>query len=88
MFWKIPGKNEVTVEFHRSDDASISLMEMRFFVPADQEGSVDTVKVRTNSKILFLMFSLGLSSFLVQLYPVVPNFFFLGFRKIQIWFGF
>jgi len=38
------GKNEVTVEFHRSDDASISLMEMRFFVPADTEGNVDTAK--------------------------------------------
>lgn len=38
------GKNEVTIEFHRSDDASVSLMEMRFFVPGDQEGSVDTVK--------------------------------------------
>jgi len=38
------GKNEVTIEFHRSDDASVSLMEMRFFVPLDPEGTVDNVK--------------------------------------------
>uniref|UniRef100_A0AAR2JFH7 FACT complex subunit SSRP1 n=1 Tax=Pygocentrus nattereri TaxID=42514 RepID=A0AAR2JFH7_PYGNA len=27
------GKNEVTVEFHQNDDAEVSLMEMRFYVP-------------------------------------------------------
>lgn len=27
------GKNEVTVEFHQNDDADVSLMEVRFYVP-------------------------------------------------------
>ncbi|KAF5904952.1 FACT complex subunit SSRP1-like, partial [Clarias magur] len=27
------GKNEVTVEFHQNDDAEVSLMEVRFYVP-------------------------------------------------------
>ncbi|MCJ8733791.1 hypothetical protein PDJAM_G00227710 [Pangasius djambal] len=27
------GKNEVTVEFHQNDDAEVSLMELRFYVP-------------------------------------------------------
>jgi len=39
------GKNEVTIEFHRNDDARVALMEMRFFVPANQdESAVDPVK--------------------------------------------
>jgi len=42
----LAGKNEVTIEFHRSDDAVVSLMEMRFYVPGDAEANVDTVKVR------------------------------------------
>lgn len=27
------GKNEVTLEFHQNDDADVSLMEVRFYVP-------------------------------------------------------
>lgn len=43
------GKNEVTIEFHRNDDAKVALMEMRFFVPAYQdENAEDPVKVRWN----------------------------------------
>lgn len=39
------GKNEVTIEFHRNDDAKVALMEMRFFVPAYQdENAEDPVK--------------------------------------------
>jgi len=39
------GKNEVTIEFHRNDDSKVTLMEMRFFVPANQdEDGVDPVK--------------------------------------------
>ena len=34
----------MTVEFHQSDDAQISLMEMRFFVPNAGDGD-DPVKV-------------------------------------------
>lgn len=28
-------KNEVTLEFHQNDDAPVSLMELRFYVPSD-----------------------------------------------------
>lgn len=38
------GKNEVTVEFHQNDDALVSLMEMRFYVPSTSDGE-DPVKV-------------------------------------------
>ncbi|XP_077464989.1 FACT complex subunit SSRP1a [Stigmatopora argus] len=30
------GKNEVTLEFHQNDDAEVSLMEVRFYVPPGQ----------------------------------------------------
>uniref|UniRef100_A0A8C6CEL7 FACT complex subunit SSRP1 n=1 Tax=Moschus moschiferus TaxID=68415 RepID=A0A8C6CEL7_MOSMO len=35
------GKNKVTLEFHQNDDMEVSLMEVRFYVPPTQEGSVD-----------------------------------------------
>ncbi|XP_043940113.1 FACT complex subunit SSRP1 [Protopterus annectens] len=38
------GKNEVTLEFHQNDDAEVSLMEMRFYVPPSQEDSTDPVE--------------------------------------------
>ena len=39
------GKNEVTLEFHQHDDAEIALMEMRFYVPPNNDGTdADTVK--------------------------------------------
>jgi len=39
------GKNEVTIEFHRSEESKVSLMEMRFYVPGNSEDpSVDTVQ--------------------------------------------
>jgi len=37
------GKNEVTIEFHQNDDAQVSLMEMRFYVPSTSDGD-DPVK--------------------------------------------
>ncbi|GLH09484.1 FACT complex subunit Ssrp1 [Gryllus bimaculatus] len=38
------GKNEVTLEFHQNDDASVGLMEMRFHIPASElAGDVDPV---------------------------------------------
>lgn len=40
------GKNEVTLEFHQNDDAEVSLMEVRFYVPPTQEDGVDPVEVR------------------------------------------
>lgn len=39
----IPGKNEVTMEFHQNDDAPVSLMEMRFFIPSSEATDVDPV---------------------------------------------
>ena len=39
------GKNEVTLQLHQADDAKVSLMEIRFYVPSgDAEG--DAVEVR------------------------------------------
>lgn len=39
------GKNEITVEFHQNDDAPVSLMEMRFFIPSNElAGDVDPVE--------------------------------------------
>uniref|UniRef100_A0A4W4G3G9 FACT complex subunit SSRP1 n=1 Tax=Electrophorus electricus TaxID=8005 RepID=A0A4W4G3G9_ELEEL len=41
------GKNEVTVEFHQNDDAEVSLMEMRFYVPPTTgDDGTDPVEVR------------------------------------------
>ncbi|KAF5287802.1 hypothetical protein FQR65_LT12170 [Abscondita terminalis] len=40
----VTGKNEVTLEFHQNDDAPVSLMEMRFFIPTSElAGDVDPV---------------------------------------------
>ncbi|KAL1498349.1 hypothetical protein ABEB36_009162 [Hypothenemus hampei] len=39
------GKNEVTMEFHQNDDAPVSLMEMRFYIPASElAGDTDPVE--------------------------------------------
>lgn len=38
-------KNEVTLEFHQNDDASVSLMELRFHIPTDPNSSIDPVQV-------------------------------------------
>ncbi|XP_052861792.1 FACT complex subunit Ssrp1 [Anopheles cruzii] len=38
------GKNEVTVEFHRNDDAPVSLMEMRFHIPTTESADIDPVE--------------------------------------------
>lgn len=41
------GKNEVTVEFHQNDDAEVSLMEVRFYVPPSTgDDGTDPVEVR------------------------------------------
>lgn len=37
------GKNEVTLEFHQNDDCPVSLMEMRFHIPASESVDVDPV---------------------------------------------
>ncbi|XP_002159252.2 FACT complex subunit SSRP1 isoform X1 [Hydra vulgaris] len=45
------GKNEVTIEFHRNDDAKVQLMEMRFFVPEkDEEDAVKNFHDQIMSK--------------------------------------
>lgn len=38
------GKNEVTVEFHRNDDAPVNLMEMRFHIPTSESAETDPVE--------------------------------------------
>ncbi|GJQ80341.1 Ssrp [Trypoxylus dichotomus] len=39
------GKNEITMEFHQNDDAPVSLMEMRFFIPSNElAGDLDPVE--------------------------------------------
>ncbi|CAG9771400.1 unnamed protein product [Ceutorhynchus assimilis] len=39
------GKNEITMEFHQNDDAPVSLMEMRFFIPSSElAGDTDPVE--------------------------------------------
>jgi len=41
----IPGKNEVTLEFHPNDDAAVMLTEMRFHIPASElAGDQDPVE--------------------------------------------
>ena len=43
------GKNEITLQFHQAEDAKVSLMEIRFYVPqADVDG--DSVEVRIPNK--------------------------------------
>ncbi|XP_064613506.1 FACT complex subunit SSRP1-like isoform X2 [Liolophura sinensis] len=45
-------KNEVTLEFHQNDDAAVSLMEMRFFIPTDStQPDKDTVQEFYNNVI-------------------------------------
>ena len=44
-------KNEVTLEFHPNDDAGISMMEMRFYVPTDPNSEVDPVEAFKNNVI-------------------------------------
>lgn len=39
-------KNEVTLEFHQNDDAAVSLVEMRFHIPSEQNPEGDPVEVR------------------------------------------
>ena len=41
----ITGKNEVTLEFHQNDDAAVSLMELRFHIPSDNNPESDPVQV-------------------------------------------
>ena len=45
------GKNEVTLEFHQSDEASQSLVEMRFHMPtsAQADPEEDQAKVGNNN---------------------------------------
>ena len=39
-------KDEVTLEFHQNDDQEhVALMEMRFYVPPNQEDETDRVQV-------------------------------------------
>ena len=48
------GKNEVTLEFHPNDDAPVSLMELRFHIPADANVD-DPVQVFIDEKIISIV---------------------------------
>lgn len=49
------GKNEVTLEFHQTDDTEVSLMEVRFYVPPSQSDErQDPVEVREHEQLLFV----------------------------------
>lgn len=51
-------KNEAILEFHPNDEAAVSLMEMRFYIP--QEGAEgDPVEVRRNSKCHYRRFAMN-----------------------------
>ena len=39
----IPGKNEITLEFHSNDDAAVMLTEMRFHIPPSELAGEDPV---------------------------------------------
>ncbi|XP_053964664.1 FACT complex subunit Ssrp1 [Anastrepha ludens] len=43
------GKNEVTLEFHQSDDAPVGLLEMRFHIPAVESAEEDPVESFQNN---------------------------------------
>ncbi|XP_067633596.1 FACT complex subunit Ssrp1 isoform X1 [Eurosta solidaginis] len=43
------GKNEVTLEFHQSDDAPVGLLEMRFHIPAVESAEDDPVESFQNN---------------------------------------
>uniref|UniRef100_UPI00358EAF68 FACT complex subunit SSRP1 isoform X1 n=2 Tax=Myxine glutinosa TaxID=7769 RepID=UPI00358EAF68 len=43
------GKNEVMLEFHQNDDAAVSLLEVRFFVPPGQDASNDPVEAMSRA---------------------------------------
>lgn len=47
----ITGKNEVTLEFHQNDDAAVSLMELRFHIPADSNPETDSVQEFYNNVV-------------------------------------
>ena len=47
----------MTLEFHQHDDAEIALMEMRFYVPPNNDGTdADTVKVRMQLQLARILF--------------------------------
>ncbi len=51
------GKNEITLQFHQADDARVSLMEIRFYVPPnDGEGDAVEVITQSNSRLSFNSF--------------------------------
>jgi len=50
-----PLKNEITLEFHQNDDAAVSLMELRFHIPSDQNNpDADNVSVSDRKTHWFL----------------------------------
>jgi hypothetical protein len=57
------GKNEITLQFHQADDAKVSLMEIRFYVPpGDVDGDAVEVIIQSKSNKDFYSSSLGFPS--------------------------
>ena len=51
-------KNEVILEFHQNDDAEVSLMEMRFYVPST-DATTDAAGVRFLHSMLSVKWSVS-----------------------------
>jgi structure-specific recognition protein 1 len=49
------GKNEITLQFHQADDAKVSLMEIRFYVPpGDVDGDAVEVMIHRSKNKIYL----------------------------------
>lgn len=56
------GKNEITLQFHQADDAKVSLMEIRFYVPpGDVDGDAVEVSIEISGQSVRLL-SIGFPS--------------------------
>ena len=50
----LPGKNEVTLEFHNNDDAAVMLSEMRFHIPQSNLAGAGTNCIKIGLPLVFL----------------------------------
>ncbi|KAL5477341.1 hypothetical protein EMCRGX_G024130 [Ephydatia muelleri] len=66
----IPGKNEITLEFHQNDDTPVSLVEMRFHIP-NMEGSEDPVK-EFHKKVIAKADVMQATGDAIVVFPEVP----------------
>lgn len=66
----IPGKNEITMEFHQNDETPVSLVEMRFHIP-NVEGSEDPVK-EFHKKVIAKADVMQATGDAIVVFPEVP----------------